>query len=314
MTERSTLRKGQCVNYGDCSKAGSQEIIEIYEGEDFKCPECGKHLVAAKKKKFPWLIVIIVALLLIAGAIAALIATDVIDADVFKFKKSPEPVTVTEKVIESESETEVPADEPVLDAEGELLPEGEEVTAGETIVGEEIPEGGLPPVFIQTIKLDKEAVTLKENQKLQLEWTFIPEDAVTDKLEWKSSNREVAVVKDGLVTALNPGKATIQLKDTEGNLAMAICEVTVVENPTNTLNFGYGKYTGEIKNGKANGFGKLVFSRSHQLSEYDKTQKRMAEPGDYVEGQFENNNFYSGKWFDKYGNQKGAIILQKLGL
>ncbi|MDR0864446.1 MAG: hypothetical protein LBO74_05880 [Candidatus Symbiothrix sp.] len=81
-----------------------------------------------------------------------------------------------------------------------------------------------------------------------------------------------------------------------------------------TLNLGYGTYTGQIKNGKANGSGRLVFKTNHIISEYDKGQKRTAEPGDYIEGQFENNNFYSGKWFGKDNNQKGAIILQKSGL
>jgi hypothetical protein len=97
-----------------------------------------------------------------------------------------------------------------------------------------------------------------------------------------------------------------------------VVEKTVAEpkpsSSSGTLNLGYGTYTGQIKNGKANGSGKLVFKTSHILSEYDKTQKRTAEPGDYVEGQFENNNFYSGKWFGKDNNQKGAIILQKSGL
>lgn len=283
MATNPTSKKGQCINYGNCSKASSKEIIEVNLGDDFNCPECNGSLIEIKKKPFPMWIIVVIALVVIGGVVGALFGTGVIGGE----KK--EEVVITPPTPAPAPEIE----EPQVEIE--------------------------VPIYIETIGLDQAQVSLNVNQTVQLEWEISPEDALIDQLEWVSSNEEVASVDKGLVTGLKEGRSLIELRDNQGNKASARCEVTVVKekvatsNPK-TLSFSYGKYTGDIKNGKANGFGKLVFTKSYQISEYDKTQKRMAEPGDYVEGQFENNNFYSGKWFDKNGSQKGAIILQKLGL
>ena len=58
------------------------------------------------------------------------------------------------------------------------------------------------------VTLDKAELNLTEGESASLTATVTPADT-TDKLEWTSSNEDVATVKDGVVTAVKAGTATI---------------------------------------------------------------------------------------------------------
>ena len=73
------------------------------------------------------------------------------------------------------------------------------------------------------VTLDQQTLTLKPTQKAKLTATVEPADT-TDTLVWSSSNEAVATVKDGTVTALKEGTATITAKC--GSIE-ATCAVTV---------------------------------------------------------------------------------------
>ena len=73
------------------------------------------------------------------------------------------------------------------------------------------------------VTLDQQTLTLKPTQKAKLTATVEPADT-TDTLVWSSSNEAVATVKDGTVTALKEGTATITA--TCGSIE-ATCAVTV---------------------------------------------------------------------------------------
>ena len=45
------VRKGKCINFGNCAKADNHEIIELSFTEDFVCPECNSDLQEIKTKK-----------------------------------------------------------------------------------------------------------------------------------------------------------------------------------------------------------------------------------------------------------------------
>lgn len=60
----STAKRGQCFNFGSCSKANGKEIIKVNLGDDFVCPECGSSLIELPQKSgFPkwlkWLLIIV---------------------------------------------------------------------------------------------------------------------------------------------------------------------------------------------------------------------------------------------------------------
>ena len=75
---------------------------------------------------------------------------------------------------------------------------------------------------------------------------------------------------------------------------------------TGTLNLSYGKYTGEIKNGKPNGQGRLVYTKEHLINKND-LKERMALPGEYVQGIFVHGEITIGQYFDEEGNLIAAL-------
>lgn len=80
-----------------------------------------------------------------------------------------------------------------------------------------------------------------------------------------------------------------------------------------SVDLGYGKYTGNLKNGKAYGSGTLVYTRAHLISKHD-SKKRMAEPGDYVIGVFKNNEVVNVQWYGKDKVQKGTVMAGEVGI
>lgn len=83
---------------------------------------------------------------------------------------------------------------------------------------------------------------------------------------------------------------------------------TTTTAPSNTLSFAYGKYTGDIKNGKADGQGKMVYSTRTLISKYDRKQ-RYAEPGQYIIGTWYNNLLDNGQLFAPNGDMLEVITI-----
>lgn len=75
---------------------------------------------------------------------------------------------------------------------------------------------------------------------------------------------------------------------------------TTKSSGSGTIRLSYGTYTGPTKGGLPHGIGKLVYSTSRQINKYD-TKGRVAQPGDYVQGEFVNGFFTIGKHFNSAG-------------
>lgn len=77
-------------------------------------------------------------------------------------------------------------------------------------------------------------------------------------------------------------------------------EKTIVEKPKNpkygTVNLGYGVYTGDLKNGKPHGFGKIKYTKQHKIVS---SQEYVAFPGDTYEGEFRDGRVSGsfGYWY-----------------
>lgn len=84
-------------------------------------------------------------------------------------------------------------------------------------------------VSVNSVTLNKTSLTLKEGASETLEATVEPSGTT---VSWKSSNTAVATVKNGVVTAVKEGKATITA--TAGGKS-ATCEVTVTAKPVALL-------------------------------------------------------------------------------
>ena len=82
-------------------------------------------------------------------------------------------------------------------------------------------------VSVTEVGLNKTSTTLVEGETETLVATVMPENATDKSVVWESSNKSAAAVsQDGLVTAVEEGKATITVKTNDGGFS-ASCEVTV---------------------------------------------------------------------------------------
>lgn len=268
------LIKGICKNFGECDLADNKEVQEV-DKTNFVCEECGKPLYLIEGGPKPsgnigkgpnkTLIAIIAGAVLVVAAIGG--------GTYALMKPDPEPPVPT------------------------------------------------------TLALNHTEKTLKVGEVDTLTTTITP-DGVEATLIWKASKGGTLEVTDGIVKALKEGAGKIRAqaivgKDTLSAICNYIVETTdtekslpekkelttapVVNDPKPTspasgsLRLSYGTYTGQIKNGYPNGQGRLVYSRSRQISKYD-NKNRMAQPGDVVQGTFKNGFFTVGKHFDSAGN------------
>ena len=81
--------------------------------------------------------------------------------------------------------------------------------------------------LIESIVVSPETVSLEVGETCQLTATVFPADATNKTLKWVSSDRNVAKVSNGLVTAVSEGTATITVLSTDGTGKSAQVVVTV---------------------------------------------------------------------------------------
>ena len=82
---------------------------------------------------------------------------------------------------------------------------------------------------VTDVTLSKSSLSLIPGQSSTLAYTLAPDNATNPFVVWSSSNDRVATVADGVVTAVNPGEATVTCKARDDD-AEATCTVTVYDN------------------------------------------------------------------------------------
>lgn len=101
-----------------------------------------------------------------------------------------------------------------------------------------VPETNIP---VKEVTVTPATLELEEGKTGTLTSTTTPSDT-TDEIEWVSSDPSVATVRDGVVTAVKAGKATITVQVKGNEEISASCEVTVtakapeIETKPYTLN------------------------------------------------------------------------------
>ena len=83
---------------------------------------------------------------------------------------------------------------------------------------------------VSSISFDKTSILIAVGKSETINASVLPLGATNKRLEWTSSNTEVATVADGVVTAVAVGTATITATSTDGSNISATCEVTVTAN------------------------------------------------------------------------------------
>lgn len=129
-------------------------------------------------------------------------------------------------------------------------------------------EEGTTIVDVTDVTLDKETATVKAGTPVKLTATVAPENATNKTVTWTSSDATVATVdKDGNVTAVKPGTATITA--TSGNKTDT-CEVTVPDGfyLVGKFNTELGAKEWEDLTGKLNEISaKIVFVQDSENSD-----------------------------------------------
>ena len=110
----------------------------------------------------------------------------------------------------------------------------------------------------------------------------------------------VQVVETPAPTPSTPAPAVSTPATTQKN---AEATQSAAQPVTGKYNYGYASYQGQMKNGKPNGRGKLVFSAAHT----DNVRNYEAEPGDYIEGNFTNGKLDNGSLYKKDGTKVKTI-------
>lgn len=80
---------------------------------------------------------------------------------------------------------------------------------------------------------------------------------------------------------------------------------TAVMNGRGTITLPYGSYTGELKNGKPHGYGKITYTVSQKIVP---SKDFVANPGDTFEGEFRDGKI-SGLGYWEHDGNKTAIKL-----
>jgi hypothetical protein len=84
-----------------------------------------------------------------------------------------------------------------------------------------------PTVKVTGIKLNETAATLDVGGTVTLTATVTPSNATNKNVTWTSSDKAIASVSGGKVTALKAGKTTITAKSVSDPSVFATCEITV---------------------------------------------------------------------------------------
>jgi len=85
----------------------------------------------------------------------------------------------------------------------------------------------VPSNIVNSIHLDSKTLELYEKQHETLTVDVLPSNATNKTVIWSSSNKQIASVNNGKVTAVKAGKAVITVKSTDGSNKSADCEVIV---------------------------------------------------------------------------------------
>jgi len=166
----------------------------------------------------------------------------------------------------------------------------------------------LPPppkqVLVKQLSIDGGNFSIKIGESKQLTFVVDPEKH-DELLSWTSDNETVATVDNtGKVSAIKKGTATIKVAaDKSGTNATVKVTVKPEEKPEPIGILRYGKYSGGLKNGQPDGTGKLTFTKAYQLN-----AQYTAQPGEYIQGIFENGK----PTFVTYYQKDGTVTKIKL--
>ena len=95
-------------------------------------------------------------------------------------------------------------------------------------------------INVSSVTLNKTSVSLKVGETITLEATVNPSDATDKTVSWSSSDEDIAIVSNGVVTAKKVGTAPITAKAGDKT---ATCVITVVATPVTSISLDKTSYS-----------------------------------------------------------------------
>ena len=130
-------------------------------------------------------------------------------------------------------------------------------------------------------------------------------EKVEDSIVEKAPEQEVASV--GEKSAPAPSSSASNHSSKSSSVAPASSS----SSAASTHKLSYGTWTGGWSNGQPHGTGTMTYSTSHTIDSRD-SKGRVAQPGEYIVGEWDNGHLVQGRWFKNDGS-KEAIIIGKAG-
>lgn len=163
-------------------------------------------------------------------------------------------------------------------------------------------------VQIEAIEIDNKNVVLEIGESANIFYSIIPADATNKSIEWHSSDTKVAIVKNGMVKGIAPGKCQVLASSLDGSKITGTISVRVntPNRPADDyiLRLPYGEWSGGNKRGRPDGKGTLVFNGTILVAKNIYAQKGyILRNAMYKEGRL-----ISGTLFDSDGKEIGVIV------
>lgn len=149
---------------------------------------------------------------------------------------------------------------------------------------------------------DEKPSTKTDTTSLQLETAVAPVDS--DSIRLAQIEAENQRLKDSLAAA-EAEKAKKEMIREE-RTATPVAH-TPKPSSSSSKNLGYATFMGSWPNDVN---GRMVFNSSHVIDSRD-PKGRVAEPGDYVIGEWSDGHLVQGIWYDSTGQVKGSVIIGK---
>lgn len=133
--------------------------------------------------------------------------------------------------------------------------------------------------------------------------------AKTDSLEYiKDSLKNVEAIKKDAAKSTTSRQHSSNNRSSSTNVPAKKKNVSLV---VGTKNYSYGTFNGTLKNGLPHDVsGRLIFKTVHRIDSRD-PKGRVADPGDYVIGEFSEGHLVQGIWYGADRQVKGSIIIGK---
>ena len=129
----------------------------------------------------------------------------------------------------------------------------------------------------------------------------------SDSIKAAQMEAENQRLKDSLAAVAAAAEAKKKEAEKKPAATSAPTSTPAPKPATGSRNLGYATFKGSWPNDVN---GRMVFSTSHVIDSKD-PKKRVAEPGDYVIGEWSDGHLVQGIWYGSDNQVKGSVIIGK---